>query len=232
MKDETPQPLPEGCLLQALTVVFWFSTWWVIYLTLAMVLDYTVVDSFHVGWGFLTMAIAGVAVVLLVKRFGRVNVWLRTVVVIALVVGLSVAVTVVWLGLRPVSVDNPVGTLQLDKLSADFATDPDGVAERIVGKVWRIEGPKRAFTQFEGQVLFADVGTDHAGVTTLLEPTFVDEWDELRFKTRVIPIACRIVKVNGPPAVQSITLYAPSHLDDERWIEADSCRVIDPAKSQ
>lgn len=92
--DELPPPPPppppprEGCLLTGLTVAFWFSTWWVIYLTLAMVLVYTVVDGFHLGWGFLTMAIAGVAVGLLVRRFPKVNIWLRIVVVVVVVGGL------------------------------------------------------------------------------------------------------------------------------------------------
>jgi hypothetical protein len=150
----------------------------------------------------------------------------------AISIALGVIVVVIsWPG-WPVSVDNPVGTLQLDELSVAFATDPDGEAERIVGEVWRIEGPKKAYTRFETLELFADVGTDDRGVTTALLPTFVDEWDEFRFKTRVIPIACRIVKVDGPPAVQYLTLYAPFRIGDERWIEADSCLVIDPAKSQ
>jgi hypothetical protein len=41
-----------------------------------------------------------------------------------------------------VSVDDPVGTLRFDEVSVALATDPDREVERIVGHVWRFEGPK------------------------------------------------------------------------------------------
>jgi hypothetical protein len=94
-QDEVPSPPPpppppprEGCLLTGMTVAFWFSVFFVTYMTLGMVLDYTVVDWFHLGWAFLTVAIAGVVVGLLVWRFPRVNIWLRIGVVVVVVGGM------------------------------------------------------------------------------------------------------------------------------------------------
>jgi hypothetical protein len=210
-----------------LMVVVWSTVWLTTYTALTFAVG--LVAKVNLGVELIAIAISGAATVLLARRFFR---WPTKMLAVLSVVALGGIVSVIsWPG-SPVSVDNPVGTLQLDELSVAFATDPDGEAERIVGEVWRIEGPKKAYTRFETLELFADVGTDDRGVTTALLPTFVDEWDELRFKTRVIPIACRIVKVDGPPAVQYLTLYAPFRIGDERWIEADSCLVIDPAKSQ
>ena len=231
----------QGCLRIGLMVVVWFTVWVTIYylavaLTVGLVVEHLGLTSRVHNVGFfmalIAMAISTIATLLLARQFFY---WPTRVLLALSAVALGGIVVLIVRAIMfggPVSVDNPVGTLQLDELGVAFAADPDGEAERIVGQVWRIEGPKTTSTRFEMRWLFADLGTDEDGVATALRPKFVDDSDEFRFETTEIPIACRIVRVNGPPASQGMTIYAPSHLDDERWIEADSCRVIDPAENQ
>ena len=67
-------------------------------------------------------------------------------------------------GVFEASVDKPVGTLRFDELSVALETDPDREAERIVGHVWRLEGPKRLITRggttgtADGQFFFGNPG--------------------------------------------------------------------------
>ena len=73
----------------------------------------------------------------------------------AIAVSLAIALTgvaVVWVlvaigypQIWSVSADEAVGTLRFDELSVALATDADREVERIVGHVWRLEGPKRTY---------------------------------------------------------------------------------------
>ncbi len=170
--------------------------------------------------GLVLMCLSAVATVLLARRFGAVPTWLM--------IALPVATVVVLAGTmhyanRPVSVDNPVGTLRFDELSSALVADPDREIERIVGDVWRLEGPKRTWRTESGMYRFFVVDLDtNDGFDDSLFLDFVDDADELRFETEEVPIACLITGVN-------VKYFDPVvNLLGRHSIFANSCRVVEP----
>jgi len=131
-------------------------------------------------------------------------------------------VATVEFGVFESSVDEPVGTLRFDELSVALATDPDREVERIVGHVWRFEGPKSTFSG-DGHINFfaVDPGTND-GFDNRLYLSFATRWDKSRFETEEVTIACLITS-------SSVFLVEPtSPGNDERSIAAKSCRVVEP----
>jgi len=236
--DRDPEVAPTNDELQrrggCLPLIFWISVGFVIYLgAFVIVLDAayrlpiealrSALDAFmrlDFVAGAIMMGLSAVLTVLIARRFRAVPTWLMVALPVATVV---VFVGIILFGDRPVSVDNPVGTLQFDELSTALATDPDREVERIVGYVWRIEGPKHTI-RGHGRYWFfgVDLGTND-GTKNRLYLEFVRDEDESRFETEEVPIACLITRAWVYPRASD----APDR-PTERSIAAESCRVVDP----
>jgi hypothetical protein len=147
--------------------------------------------------------------------------WVIALILVTMFVG---CVATEQFGMFEVSVDNPLGTLRFDELSVALATDPDREVERIVGHVWRFEGPKRLITR--GSALYfpaVDLGIDDS-FEYQLYLDFATPRDGSRFKTEEVAIACFITSANFGP----VETTSPH---DRRSISAKSCRVVESDSS-
>jgi hypothetical protein len=140
---------------------------------------------------------------------------------LAFAVVLGVAAVMDEFGLFEPSVDNPVGTLRFDELSSALATDPIREAERIVGHVWRFEGPKATPEEIPGITPYWVDLVASDGFHYVLEPYFATHRDRSRFDTEDVTIACLVTSTN----FDLVTPESPS--DGTRSIIAKSCRVIE-----
>jgi hypothetical protein len=156
---------------------------------------------------------------------------------VGIVVLLVAAVGIIWLWIytnnRPVPVDNPVGTIQVDTFNATFGALPideqNLERDRIVGQVWRIVGVERfSFSDDSDAWVYTPSTLEEIGdPVAKLWLDFALARDKRRFiPSDAMPVACRISGIYGPPIATGPVFDVGASFVNEVRIKADSCRII------